>query len=220
MVSRLPKWVEYGAFILALVAGFVNAVGLLGFQHQSISHLSGITTLIGTSLTSTSLLHTAHLAFIIVAFVLGAAISGFFLRSGALKMGRNYSGLLAVEGVLLLIAIGLLNYDSSLGHYFASAACGLQNAMVTTYSGAVIRTTHVTGIFTDIGIMIGAKLRGEPFDSRKALLFALIVAGFIAGGTFGAVMFNYFTFNALYVPAAICGLLALSYRWYRQGHSG
>jgi len=218
VVSRLPKWVEYGAFILALVAGFVNAVGLLGFQHQSISHLSGITTLIGTGLANSSLVQTAHLALIIVAFVLGAAISGFFLRSGALKMGRNYSGLLAVEGLLLLAAIGFLKFDSSLGHYFASAACGLQNAMVTTYSGAVIRTTHVTGIFTDIGLMIGVKLRGEPFDTRKALLFGLIVSGFIAGGTFGAVMFSYYTFNALYVPAAICGLLALSYRWYRQEH--
>ncbi|MCH8500784.1 MAG: DUF1275 domain-containing protein [Aliidiomarina sp.] len=219
MVSRLPKWVEYGAFILALVAGFVNAVGLLGFQHQSISHLSGITTLIGTGLATNSLWLTAHLAGIVAAFVIGAAISGFFLRSGALKMGRNYSGLLAVEGTLLLAAIAFLNQDSSIGHYFASAACGLQNAMVTTYSGAVIRTTHVTGIFTDIGIMIGAKLRGEPFDSRKALLFALIVTGFIVGGSFGAVMFSYFTFNALYVPVMICALLAVSYRWYKQTHS-
>ena len=218
MISRLPKWVEYGAFILALVAGFVNAVGLLGFQHQSISHLSGITTLIGTGIANIT--QTTHLAFIVLAFVAGAAISGFFLRSGALKMGRNYSGLLALEGMLLLIAVGFLKFDSSFGHYFASAACGLQNAMVTTYSGAVIRTTHVTGIFTDIGLMIGAKLRGEPFDSRKALLFALIIFGFIAGGSFGAIMFSYFTFNALYVPAAICGLLALSYRWYRQGHGG
>ena len=219
MITRLPKWVEYGAFILALIAGFVNAVGLLGFQHQSISHLSGITTLIGTGLANSSFVHTAHLAFIVVSFIIGAVISGFFLRSGALKMGRNYSGLLALEGTLLLAAVGFLNFDSSLGHYFASAACGLQNAMVTTYSGAVIRTTHVTGIFTDIGIMIGAKLRGESFDTRKALLFSLIVLGFIAGGSFGAFMFNQYNFNALYIPAAMCGVLALSYRWYRQGQA-
>lgn len=40
MISQLPKWVEFGAFILALVAGYVNAIGLLGFDHQSVSHLS------------------------------------------------------------------------------------------------------------------------------------------------------------------------------------
>ena len=100
-----------------------------------------ITTLIGTSLTSTSLLHTPphpRIHYCRARLYSAAAISGFFLRSGALKMGRNYSGYLAVEGVLLLSRLACLNYDSSLGHYFASAACGLQNAMrgITTYSGA------------------------------------------------------------------------------------
>ncbi|WP_156312572.1 DUF1275 family protein [Marinagarivorans algicola] len=61
----------------------------------------------------------------------------------------------------------------------ASSACGLQNALITIYSGAVIRTTHTTGIFTDLGIMLGSKLRGEPFDKRKALLFLVIICGLL-----------------------------------------
>jgi len=44
LISQLPKWVEVGAFILALVAGFVNAIGLLSFEHQSVSHLSSYPT--------------------------------------------------------------------------------------------------------------------------------------------------------------------------------
>lgn len=50
MITKLPKWVEYGAFVLALSAGIVNGIGLLGFEHQAISHLSGTATLIGTDL--------------------------------------------------------------------------------------------------------------------------------------------------------------------------
>ena len=73
-----------------------------------------------------------------------------------------------------MAAMAALSRGSPLGHYLASAACGLQNALVTNYSGATIRTTHVTGIFTDLGLMIGARLRGRPFDRRKALLFLLI----------------------------------------------
>jgi uncharacterized membrane protein YoaK (UPF0700 family) len=45
--------------------------------------------------------------------------------------------------------------------FWASAACGLQNAMVSTYSGAIIRTTHITGTVTDLGAMIGQYLRGH-----------------------------------------------------------
>jgi uncharacterized membrane protein YoaK (UPF0700 family) len=86
--------------------------------------------------------------------------------------------------------------------------------MATTFSGAVIRTTHVTGIFTDLGIMLGAKVRGENFDSRKALLLLLIIIGFILGGSAGAFLYSILMFEALFVPAGICVLLAVSYSIY------
>ncbi len=215
VITKLPRWVEYGAFVLALVAGLVNAIGLLGFQHQSISHLSGTATLLGTGLVNTSFFTALHLLMILVSFLAGAVISGYFLRSGALKLGHNYSGLLCLEAALLFGSIFFLTQGASPGHYLASIACGLQNALATTYSGAVVRTTHVTGLFTDLGIMLGARLRGEEFDSRKATLFLLIIVGFIVGGTLGAVLFAALGFYALAIPASICLLLALSYSTYR-----
>jgi uncharacterized membrane protein YoaK (UPF0700 family) len=214
VISKLPRWVEYGAFILAFVAGLVNSIGLLGFKHQSISHLSGTATLLGTRVIDSSFSDVLHLALILLSFLLGSAISGFFLHSGSLKLGRNYSGLLSLEAIFLFGSIYFLEKDSVNGHYLASIACGLQNAIATTYSGAVIRTTHVTGIFTDIGIMLGSKLRGDKFDKRKALLFLLIIIGFILGGTFGAYFFSILKFNALLIPAGICLLLAMSYSIY------
>ena len=214
MISKLPRWVEYGSFVLALVAGLVNSVGLLGFQHQSVSHLSGTATLLGTGLINTTFSDTLHLVFILLSFLAGSVISGYFLNGGSLKLGRNYSGLLSLEAIFLFGAIYFLSNDSVNGHYLASAACGLQNALATTYSGAVVRTTHVTGIFTDIGIMLGSKLRGETFDRRKLTLFLLIICGFISGGLFGAYFFNLLKFQALYIPASICLLLALSYSIY------
>lgn len=218
MISKLPRWVEFGSFILALVAGFINSIGLLGFNHQSISHLSGTATIIGTGMITSSLIDIFHLFMILFSFVVGAAISGYSLRSGALRLGRHYSLLLSLESIFLLGSVYFLTNDSLYGHYLASAACGLQNALVTTFSGAIIRTTHVTGIFTDLGIMIGAKLRGEQFDKRKALLFVLIITGFILGGTIGAVAFGLLKFKALFIPAGVCMLLAISYSIYTRDH--
>ncbi|MGO2365082.1 MAG: YoaK family protein [Pseudoalteromonas sp.] len=214
MISKLPRWVEYGAFILALVAGLVNAIGLLGFKHQSVSHLSGTATSFGIGMVNSHFSDVLELAFILGSFLLGSIISGIFLRSGSLKLGHNYGVLLLLEAALLFASVYFLSNDLVHGHYLASAACGLQNALATTFSGAVVRTTHVTGIFTDLGIMIGARLRGKPFDKRKALLFLLIIAGFVSGGLCGAYFFNSLKFNALFIPASICILLALSYAFY------
>ncbi|RNF50101.1 DUF1275 domain-containing protein [Marinomonas hwangdonensis] len=216
MLSRLPKWVEYGAFLLALVAGSVNAVALLGFHHQAVSHLSGTATLIGSILLNPSSSELLHLLGILLSFVLGSAISGIMLTGTSLKLGRFYDVLLLLEAILLAFAMVMLLNGHTSGHYFASAACGLQNALATTYSGAVIRTTHLTGIFTDLGIMMGEFLRGKALDKRKALLFTIIVLGFILGGFLGSILFVKVGFFALGAPAGICFVLAIVYRWYSQ----
>ncbi len=219
MIARLPRWVEYGAFILAFTAGCVNAVGLLGFSHQAISHLSGTVTLLGAEIVQMNLIAVLHLLGVLLSFVLGAAVSGFMLSGGSLQLGRHYDSLLLIEACLLISAIFLLREGWVAGHFAASAACGVQNALVTTYSGAIIRTTHMTGIFTDLGIMFGELLRGDKFDKRKAILFLLIILGFVIGGSVGALLFSRFQFMTMAIPATICLLLALCYRVYRVGQA-
>jgi uncharacterized membrane protein YoaK (UPF0700 family) len=216
LISSLPKWIEYGAFVLAFVAGCINAIGLLGFEHQSVSHVSGTATLIGTSLLTSSGEKTLHLIGILVSFFIGAALSGFMLHGNALKLGKHYDTALIIESCLIFIALYLLSEGSFYGHFAASTACGLQNALATTYSGAVIRTTHLTGIFTDLGLMLGEAFRGEVFDKRKAILFLLIIMGFILGGTSGAYLFDLYNFKALLAPGLICLILAVAYRIYSK----
>jgi uncharacterized membrane protein YoaK (UPF0700 family) len=214
VISKLPKWIEYGAFVLAFIAGCINAIGLLGFEHQSVSHVSGTATLIGTSILNSSTENTFHLLGILMSFFIGASLSGILLHGNALRLGKHYDTALVIESLLIFSALLLLTEGSFYGHFAASAACGLQNALATTYSGAIIRTTHLTGIFTDLGLMFGGAFRGEAFDKRKAILFLLIIIGFIMGGTFGAYLFNSYKFNALLAPGVICFLLAVAYRVY------
>jgi len=219
LISKLPKWVEYGAFILALVAGFVNAIGLLSFEHQSVSHLSGTATLLGTSFLNASFQSAIHLLGILLSFLFGSIIAGFLLHGSTLKLGRYYDTALFLESALLLIALWFLSVGSPYGQFFSSAACGLQNALATTYSGAVIRTTHVTGIFTDLGIMLGEFMRGDALDKRKAKLFLIIIIGFIFGGALGAFLYMKYQFMALFLPICICLSIAVVYRVYSRDHS-
>lgn len=201
---------------MALIAGCVNAIGLLGFEHQSVSHLSGTATLLGTELLGLTFQKIFHLLGILLSFLSGACVAGFLLHGSTLKLGRHYDTALFIEFALLCLSSWLLISGSFYGHFLASAACGLQNALATTYSGAIIRTTHVTGIFTDLGIMLGSVFRGQTLDGRKAKLFLFIITGFVLGGTVGALLYAQLLFKALFIPAGICLIMAAAYRLYAQ----
>lgn len=211
MINKLPRWVELGGFFLALNAGFVNAIGLLGFKHQAVSHLTGTSTFLSLSLTNQNVQEALHLILVMLSFVVGAAYSGIVIGNTALKLGRRYSVALITESLLLFISMYYLNTGSPMGHFFASAACGLQNAMTSTYSGAIVRTTHVSGIFTDLGVALGLRVRGQKTDSRKVVLYLILITGFVVGGIAGSIGFMRYQFSAMWVPCIITALIAISY---------
>ena len=111
---------------------------------------------------------------------------------------------------------GMEGFFNALGIYSASCACGLQNAMVSTYSGAVVRTTHLSGMFTDLGIFLGHYLRRLPVDRRRLSLCFLIISGFLCGGIFGSAGFRHFGYTTLYVPASLAAVTACAYALYRM----
>ena len=211
MISKIPRWVWVGAWILAFVAGMVNVIALLGFEHQSVTHLTGTTSLLGRALASADFGEALYLFGVLASFVSGCALSGFLVKDSALQVGRRYGAALLLESLLLCLAVPLLKRNNLLGIYSASCACGLQNAMVSTYSGTLVRTTHLTGMFTDLGIFIGHALRKVPVDLRRLRLCSLIISGFLCGGIAGALTFKQAGFSALFVPAAMTALIAVIY---------
>lgn len=219
MGIQLPRWVWIGAGSLACVAGMVNVVGFLGFEHQAVTHLTGTTSLLGAAIADGDMRAALHLLGIVAAFMAGAALSGMIVQDSALRLGRRYGVTLALESLLLFAAIPLFKQQQLIGALLAAMACGLQNAMATTYSGAVVRTTHLSGMFTDLGIGLGHALRGMPLPTRRLMLSALIISGFLAGGVAGGWLFRRLGYDALLVPATLTGLVGFGYAGYRQWRS-
>jgi len=215
MISKLPRWVWTGTWVLAFIAGIVNVVGLLGFEHQAITHLTGNTSLFAEALARQDVSALTHFGLLIGAFVAGTAISGFIIQDSALHLGRRYGIALLLVSVLLFASIPLFQMQSVYGMYTAACACGLQNAMVSTYSGAVVRTTHVSGMFTDLGIFFGHALRGLPVDSRRLKLCFIVISGFLTGGVAGTLAFADFGYLALLFPAGLTAAVAIAYGMYR-----
>lgn len=216
MGIHLPRWVWLGAGLLACASGMVNVVGYLGFEHQAVTHLTGTTTLLGSAVALGDLRAATHLAGVALAFLLGAAISGMIVQDSTLRLGRRYGVALVLESLLLFAAIPLFMQRQIAGALLAAMACGLQNAMATTFSGAAIRTSHLSGMFTDLGIGVGHALRGMPLQKRRLLLCVLIIAAFFCGTVLGALLFARLGYAALAVPAAATGLTGLGYAVWRQ----
>ncbi|WP_255991464.1 YoaK family protein [Chitinolyticbacter albus] len=221
MLFQLPRWVWLGGFVLAWVAGLVNVVGYLSFEHQAVTHLTGTTTLLGAALAQGQWGASGHLLAVIASFVGGALLSGLIIGDGALRLGRRYGMVLGLETIALVLAVPLLEHELIWGSYLAGLACGLQNGMGTTYSGAVVRTTHVTGMLTDLGLALGQWLRGRAVEPRRLTLCLVVVSGFLLGALCGAHLFAALHYAALYVSAATTFALALVYWLYRwRTHAG
>ncbi|MEP6908634.1 MAG: YoaK family protein [Pseudoxanthomonas sp.] len=220
MGIQLPRWVWLGAAGLAFVAGIVNVVGYLGFEHQAITHLTGTTSLLGAAITHGDTRAMGRLLAVVMAFMAGAVASGLIIQDSTLQLGRRYGVVLTIEALLLVAAVPLFERQLIAGALLAAAACGLQNAMASTYSGSLIRTSHVTGLLTDLGIAVGHALRGLPVAKRRIALCVLVILGFLAGGVAGAWLYSHFGYRTLYFPAALTGSVGLAYAGYRQRKSG
>src|SRR5690606_503626 len=216
MAERLATWVWVGAAALASVAGIVNVVGFLGFQQQAVTHLTGNTSLLAAALVGGDAGMALGLGAMLLAFVAGSMLSGLIVQDSTLRLGRRYGVVLTIESLMLLAAVPLFRQQHLAGPILAATACGLQNAMATTYSGALVRTSHGSGMFTDLGIMLGHSLRGLPLARRRLALCSLVISFFFLGGVVGAVLYGGIGYAALYVPAALTGGTGLGYFLYRQ----
>ncbi len=211
---------------LAFVAGALNAGGFLAIG-QYTSHMTGIVSAAADHLVLGDLVLALSAFFSLFAFICGSASTAImvnFARRRAIVY--IYTPTLILEALLLLV-FGLVG--NNLQHhelvqvsFTAVLLCyvmGLQNALITKISHAEIRTTHLTGMVTDIGIELGKLIYwnrsgslieyGEVVANREKLkILSLLVLFFFGGGVAGALGFKHLGFIST-VPLAIA-LIALS----------
>lgn len=215
VLRQLPRWAWIGGGLLAFIAGMINTSGYMGFRHQAITNLTGSSSLLGIALGVADAGEALHWLWSILAFLAGAILSGLVVQQSTLKLGRPYGVALVLESLLLFAAVPLLDAAHPAGLYLASMAAGLQNGMVSTYSGMVFRTTHVSGMFTDLGTYIGQRLRGLVVDTLRVRVCVLVIGSFVLGSANGAWLFQRLGEEALLVPATLTGLCGLGYSLYR-----
>ena len=202
---RQIRHLQSGGCLLAATAGFINTVAL-GFFRTPVSHMTGAVSHLGIDLATAEFSDATTSASIILGFLAGAMISGVLVGAYRLIPGRSYGITLMAEGGLLALATTLLLSKQRFALPLAAMACGLQNAMTSSYCGLMIRTTHVTGTVTDIGVMIGHWIRHREIEGWKLRFLVLIFLSFGVGGWTGALADRFFGPMCLAVISAGCTL--------------
>ncbi len=223
--TRTPRANRHLGYALAFIAGAINAGGYLAVR-QYTSHMTGIVSSMADNVAAGEQAVVLTGLGAVVSFLLGAAGCAVLVNySRRQQMHSEYAMPLLLEA-LLLVCFGLLGSRLSLieGLFVPMTVMllcfimGLQNAVITKISKSEIRTTHVTGIVTDIGIELGKLVYwnapGTPAQQavkanrgRLRMLGALLGCFFV-GGVVGALGFKHLGYVST-VPIA-CLLVALA----------
>ncbi|MCX8281131.1 YoaK family protein [Phyllobacterium sp. 0TCS1.6C] len=208
---------------LAAVAGALNAAAFHAVGFFS-ANMTGNVSLVSDHLATGDFSLGLFAGLIVVSFVCGAALSTLLVNAGR---RRKIAGIYAYSILLeasLLVGLGFVDIfanasvRTSILVFGLSFLMGLQNAIVTRISNARIRTTHVSGMATDIGIGIGmlcdiALGHERKIDSgetaSKLLLHLNIVASFLLGGLIGVAIYREFEAALLFIAAGILYVLAV-----------
>ena len=210
--------------VLAFVAGAINAGGFLAVN-QYTSHVTGAVSSAADHLALGAWDLALDAVGAVLSFLSGAMCTALAVNYGRRrKLASEYALPLLLEAVLLL-AFGVLGarlarVDTLFVPATVMLLCflmGLQNALITKLSHAEIRTTHLTGIVTDIGIELGRMLywnrdssqpRVEANLDRLALLGSLLLSFFL-GAMLGALGFKHVGYLATLPLACLLCLLAI-----------
>ena len=226
--------------LLAFNAGAINAGGFLVVGMYT-SHMTGFASMISDMLVLGSITVAIGATGALLAFLAGAACTAVLVNWARQNHLRSeYALPLLLEAGLLLV-FGLLGATLNRQTPFAvpltvlvlAFTMGLQNALVSKISASQIRTTHMTGVITDMGIELGKLFywnqgaRPPELQVRanriKLRLYAMLLGAFMAGGVVGAAGFKYLGFVWVLPMAGLLLLMSLPPLWadclrYRRRH--
>ncbi|KAI8816458.1 uncharacterized protein EV422DRAFT_551654 [Fimicolochytrium jonesii] len=210
--SREFYSIVIGGSVLALNAGFINVVTLAGVFSVTVSHHTGNVSKTAIALYNWDLTTLALVTSIVFSYMFGSFIAGFMVGDNKFRLGRSYGYSLMVESACLFGSFVFLRRELLVGEWFAAFGCGLQNALATSYSGAVVRTTHMTGILTDIGNILGQACRADTTAELWRLkVHVPLLASYFFGGLMGQVSYNIMHEKSLLLPCFFTGGIACVY---------
>ncbi len=200
------------ASLLSFVAGIVNVVGFLAVQKLTTNVTGHFAFMVEEALKFN--IHQSLFYFIyIFSFLFGAFFSNFIIEITEKVTDRYIYIIPVLTEVVILTVIALVRFEFIITNpnLIACAmlfAMGLQNSLVTTISNSVVRTTHLTGLFTDLGIEISQLFFFKSTEQKTKLVSSIklrmtIITTFFIGGIIAGLLFSSFKMKTLLIASLI-----------------
>lgn len=219
----------------AFVAGMTNVAGVIAFLAFT-SNVTGHVATLARHVVDRNF-HEILIFFLwLSAFFFGAFVSSFLIWSLRRKSGYLAHAVPVILEIIILLMVAIY------GHHFYNEtkaereviiagilfSMGLQNSLVSTISGGLIKTSHLSGLFTDFGSELAEWLHphtAKPQVLRNKLYIRITILGFyFLGGLAGAYLFNQYDFMIFYlIPVVLLTIIGydllplIRYRLSRQG---
>lgn len=213
------------AIVLSFVAGIVNTTGFLSLK-QLTTNVTGHFAFFIYDISQLEFWKGAVYFFYVMAFLTGSFTSGFLIELFKENKKINVFVIPTFLESSILMAVVVLHFlfKNQFPHTMACMllfAMGLQNSFVTKISDAVVRTTHLTGLFTDLGIDLSLLLFPKSHPNKQRIISSIklriyIISFFFLGGIIGGLLYIKANFN-LYtlIVASIILILSLFYDDFR-----
>ena len=209
-------------FLMSFSAGCVNAGGFIA-TGRFVTHVTGFATLFGFDIAHWQLDAALGILSVPLFFMIGALVAGLLIdRRIHVHKQPHFDYVMIISGLCLFLAAlgGNSESFSEFGQNFhlkqnyillalLCLASGLQNAAISSGSDKSVRTTHLTGITTDLGLGLARILTFHLNDKslRKGRTANLLRIGnilaFVTGSAAGAILFNGLKYHGFFVPAII-----------------
>ncbi len=207
------------ATLLSFVAGVVNVTGFISVQRLT-TNVTGHFAYFVDEVFKLNFSGSYIFLFYVLSFFLGSFVSSLFIEIMTRTNERYIYFIPTIIECFILFTIAgfgqnLIAESPNLIAFTLLFAMGLQNALVTRISDAIVRTTHLTGLFTDLGIELSQLFFYKANEQRDKLTSTIslrmrIIAFFFIGGIVGGILYAYLGLHVLILPASLL-LIGLFY---------
>ncbi len=203
-IKQSHDWIYRAVTILSFNGGLVSMVTFMSFLHNSVGYVTGNISFAAESLVNGNWASFHGYLLALISFLVGSIISGIIIPSDNVNRNNNYNLALTLEMICIIIGGFGLKFGVSSAKYFLAISMGMQNALTTYYGNSIIRTTHMTGTMTDLGITLGHFIRGDKVALWRIIVYSFLLLGFFAGCVCGVIGYMYFDYNTLFISVLLC----------------
>ncbi|WP_406845537.1 YoaK family protein [Flavobacterium soyae] len=205
--------------MLSFVAGVVNVASFIAIQRLT-TNVTGHFAFFVDEVFKFNMWQGFIYFLYIFFFFLGSFTSSVLVEIMSKRNNRQiYSVPVIIESIILFtVAIfgqQLISESPNILAFLLLFAMGLQNSLVTKISNATVRTTHLTGLFTDLGIELSQLFFYKLKDQKQKLYSSIklrltIISFFFLGGIFGGIFYSIVKLYVLGIVGTIL-LIGLAY---------